>query len=73
MIDVFGQMWGTMVLNSAAMIFAVIGLLALCAKDLSVIALVGSMSVACAAHSALPPILAETVFFVFHGLWAIIV
>ena len=39
-IDVFGQMWGTMLLNCAAIVFSTTALLGICAKDMAVIILV---------------------------------
>lgn len=39
-IDTYGQMWATMLLNCAAVVFNIVGLLGLCAKERMVIALV---------------------------------
>ena len=46
-IDIFGQMWGTLVLNSISFVFCVAGLLGICAKDSLVIFLVSSGNFTC--------------------------
>lgn len=40
MFDVLGEMWGTLLLDSLAMLFGVTGLLGICAKDTTIIILV---------------------------------
>ena len=41
-IDVFGEMWGTMLLNCAAVVCSTAGLLGLCAREIVAIALVSA-------------------------------
>lgn len=52
MIDVMGEMWGTMIINCAAIVCSTAGLLALCSKDVVVLAMVGRLYVCTLAKSA---------------------
>ena len=45
MFDVFGQMWGTMLLNGMSTISLLVGLLAVCAAEKIAIALVSNQKI----------------------------